>query len=183
MNTRKHLTVIAALLAFTWVGCKHEKPSVTFMPDMAFTPGIKAQAPGSMRPPVKGTVPREHQSYPYRDVLIAGKELSNPLRPTLTVLERGQKVYNTYCIVCHGQYGEGDGSVVPKYPRPPSLQSEKVRHYADGSIFHVITMGQNLMPSYASQISADDRWALIHYVRAIQKAKNPTAEDVKAAGQ
>ncbi len=183
MTASKHITFFAMVFALTFAGCKHNSPNVTFMPDMAYTPGIKAQAPGSMRMPVKGTVSREHQSYPYRDVLVAGRELKNPLASTAAILERGQKMYNTYCIVCHGAYGEGDGSVVPKYPRPPSLQSDKVRGYADGSIFHVVTMGQNLMPSYASQISADDRWATIHYVRALQRAKHPTAEDLKAAGQ
>ena len=77
----------------------------------------------------------------------------------------------------------GDGSIVPKFPRPPSLQSDKVRQWADGRIFHTITIGQNLMPSYATQISAGDRWAIIHYVRALQRAKHPTAEDLKVLNQ
>ena len=86
-------------------------------------------------------------------------------------------------MVCHGSEGLGDGSIVPKYPRPPSLQSEKILNYKDGQIFHVITVGQNLMPSYASQIDAVDRWAVINYVRVLQKAQNPTPQDVKAADE
>ena len=168
-------------LSFGLMGCKHEQPNVVYMPDMVYSPSLKAQELGSMRMPVQGTIPRDYVPYPYRDVETAGRELTNPLRPTTVVLKRGQTIYNTYCIVCHGPNGEGDGSVVPKYPRPPTLQSDKVRKYPDGSIYHVMTMGQNLMPSYASQIGSADRWAGIHYIRALQRAKHPSAEDLKAA--
>jgi len=106
--------------------------------------------------------------------------MKNPLPRTEEILLAGQKTYNIYCIVCHGPKGLGDGTVVPKFPKPPSLQSEKIRDWADGRIYHVITTGQNLMPSYASQIKPEQRWAAIHYIRALQKAQNPTPEDVEA---
>jgi mono/diheme cytochrome c family protein len=151
------------------------------MPDMVYSPALKAQKEGSMRMPVKGTIERNFEPYHYTDVTVAGRELKNPLQPTAQVLARGQSVFNTYCIVCHGPNGEGDGYIVPKFPRPPSLQSDKIRGYPDGSIYHVISMGQNLMPSYASQISPGDRWATIYYVRALQRSKHPSADDMKAA--
>ena len=184
MATRKQIISILALLgaAFTVTACKHDRPNLIIMPDMVYTPGIKAQTE-AVRMPVPGTVSREYQSYPYTDVLVAGRELSNPLRSTQAVLARGQVLFGTYCLVCHGPNGEGDGTVVPKFPRPPTLQSDKIRGYADGSIYHVISSGQNLMPSYASQVASADRWAIIHYVRALQRAKRPTAEDLKAAEQ
>ena len=69
----------------------------------------------------------------------AGKELNNPLARTKANLERGQKIFNTYCIVCHGPKGNGEGFIVPPYPRPPSLLSDKIRNYPDGSIFNIIT--------------------------------------------
>src|SRR5262249_25239859 len=135
-------------------------------------------------PPVPGTVPREFQPYAYRsDPEAAGRELRNPLKPTQRVLERGRAMFNTYCIVCHGPNGEGDGTVVPKFPRPPPPPSAKVRTWPDGRIFHVMTNGQNLMPSYASQVAPSDRWAIIHYIRALQRSKKPTAEDLKAAAK
>jgi hypothetical protein len=62
-----------------------------------------------------------------------------------------------------------------------ALQSDKVRNWPDGNIYHVITMGQNVMPSYASQITPGDRWAVIHYVRALQRSQHPSASDVKEA--
>jgi mono/diheme cytochrome c family protein len=173
------LLFIGALL-FVLMGCRHEKPNVIYMPDMVYSPAFKAQKPGSMMMPVPGTVERNFEPYPYpNDSEIAGKMLKNPLRPTVAVLNRGKHVFNIYCIVCHGPAGEGNGFIVPKYPRPPSLHSDKVKTWPDGNIYHVITLGQNLMPSYASQVSAGDRWAVIYYVRALQRAKNPTAEDVK----
>lgn len=158
-----------------------------YMPDMADQPSLKAQryAPDlphhrGMLEPVAGTIPRGYEPYPYKeDPEAAGKNLLNPLPRTQAVLEAGQKTFNTYCIVCHGTKGLGDGSVVPKFPKPPSLQSEKVRDWSDGRIYHVITMGQNLMPSYASQLTSQQRWAVIHYVRALQKAGNPKPEDVE----
>lgn len=165
-------------------GCRHEKPNVVYMPDMAYSPALKAQQPDSMRMPVKGTVSRDFEPYAYpTNPEAAGRDLKNPLRPTQATLIRGKAAYNTYCIVCHGAEGMGDGSIIPKFPRPPSLQSDKVRNWPDGRIFHTITMGQNLMPSYASQVSAGDRWAIIHYLRAMQRAKNPTSEDLKVLKQ
>lgn len=165
-------------------GCLHEEPNLIYMPDMVYSPAISAQQDGSMRMPVKGTVPRGFQPYPYvGQPDEAGKYLKNPLKATKEVLARGKHVFSTHCLVCHGPYGQGDGTIVPPFPRPLSLQSEKVRNYSDGRIFHVIQVGQNLMPSYASQILAGDRWAAIHYIRALQKAKNPTSEDLKVAEQ
>ncbi|HZE19942.1 MAG TPA: cytochrome c, partial [Candidatus Angelobacter sp.] len=69
-----------------------------------------------------------------------------------------------------------------KFPMPPSLLSEKVSGWPDGRIYHVITRGQNLMPSYSSQILPEDRWAVIHYVRALERAAHPLPQDLRAAG-
>lgn len=176
-----------ALALFTILGgleaCTHKEPNFIYMPDMVYSPAIKAQKEGSMLMPVKGTIPRDYSPYPYdkMDGETAGRELKNPLRPTVEVLHRGQALFNTYCIVCHGPNGEGDGLIVPKFPRPPSLQSDKVRGWPDGRIYHTVTLGQNLMPSYASQIAPGDRWAIINYVRVLQRAKHPTPEDLKEA--
>ncbi len=176
----KRILGVLSTLVLIGIGCRHEEPNVIYMPDMVYSPALKAQAEGSMKMPIQGTVPRNYEPYAYaQDPELAGKELKNPLRPTALVLARGKHIFNTYCIVCHGPSGEGDGSVVPKFPRPPSLQSDKVRKWPDGSIYHTVTMGQNLMPSYASQISPGDRWAAIHYVRVLQRSKHPTAEDLK----
>lgn len=163
-------------------------PERDFMPDMFDSIGFKAQredvnGPNGMsqRTPPEGTVPRNFKPYPYAQDqgAIAGKELRNPLAHTKANLERGQKMFNIYCIVCHGPKGHGDGLVVPPFPRPPDLTSEKIAGWGDGQIFHTITMGQNTMPSYATQIQAADRWAITLYVRALHRASNPSATDIQ----
>ena len=99
-------------------------------------------------------------------------------------MERGQKIFNTYCIVCHGPRGDGAGFVVPPFPRPPSLFSDKIVGLTDGRIFHVITKGQNnIMPSYASQIAPEDRWAVILIRSRPPTGRSvPTTEDMKEMG-
>ena len=190
---RRVLTLAALALPALLLGCSHRKgnTALEYMPNMAYGPSIKAQNEDPMRPgysamrlPVAGTVPRGFTPYRYalEDSLIAQRELVNPLPRTGDVLGRGQRVFMTYCVVCHGPKGDGQGYIVPKFPMPPSLLSPKVTGWADGRIFHVITRGQNLMPSYASQILPEDRWAVIHYVRALERAANPSAQDLRAAG-
>jgi len=181
---------VALVLA---AGCSHRKetPALEYMPNMAYSPAIKAQNedpmhPGmsAMRPPVPGTVPRGFTPYRYEsgDSLLAQRELTNPLPRTADVLGRGQRVFMTYCVVCHGPKGDGQGYIVPKFPMPPSLLSQKVSAWPDGRIYHIVTRGQNLMPNYASQILPEDRWAVIHYVRALERAAHPEAQDLRAAG-
>ncbi len=168
--------------------CDKTSPEMDFMPDMYESTSYKAQKEdanskdgAAARVPPEGTVPRGFQPYHYgvNETDRAGKELRNPLLSTHANMGRGQKIFNIYCIVCHGLKGTGEGFVVPPFPRPPSLLTEKIRNWPDGSIFHVITRGQNIMPSYAVQIQPDDRWAVILYVRALQRAGNATAEDMK----
>jgi mono/diheme cytochrome c family protein len=180
---RSNLILMTILLAAV-SGCERSQPRTIYMPDMVYSPAFKAQEEGAMHMPVPGTVSREFRKYEYAaDAEAAGRELKSPMQMTRANLKRGQIMYNTHCIVCHGAGGEGDGTIVPKFPRPPSLLSDKVRGWSDGRVYHVLTVGQNLMPSYAKQISQDDRWAIIHYLRALQRAKKPTPEDLKAFEQ
>jgi Cytochrome C oxidase, cbb3-type, subunit III len=173
-------TLLLSFLCLSLTSCKHEENNFIYMPDMVYSPAFKAQK-GQMRPPVPGTVDRDHEVYHYLSVEEAGKNLKNPLPRTMEVLKRGEFVFNTYCYECHGPAGEGNGPVTNGTPiKPPTLISDKIRDYPDGSIFHVMTRGQTIMPSYASQILVKDRWAVVHYVRALQRAKRPTAEDLKA---
>ena len=162
-----------------------------YMPDMAYGPRVAAQhedplRPGQSvhRPPVPGTVPRNYTPYRYAqaDSLQAQADLVNPLPRTAAVMARGQRVYGNTCIVCHGPEGDGQGSIVPLYPMPPTLHSAKVRGWPDARIFHVISRGQNLMPSYATQIVPEDRWAVVHFVRALQRSHQPLASDTTRAG-
>lgn len=182
----------AALIVgiFMVSGCgyvKHSEPYYTYAPDMHYSPGLKAQEEGAMRPPPAGAIPRGFRPYSISSMDQA-KGNANPLPKSRPALQKGRQLYDVYCIVCHGQYGEGDGLVAakpgwprPLFPRPPSLQSDKIRDFKDGQLFHIITMGQNLMPSYAEKLNEEERWSIVHYIRALYRAKHPTAEDMKQA--
>ncbi|HTY35912.1 MAG TPA: quinol:electron acceptor oxidoreductase subunit ActD [Bacteroidota bacterium] len=148
---------------------------------------LKAQKPSDlfkdgigMRPPVEGTVARGFLPYPFKGKPDeAGKYLVNPLLPTAGNLERGKTRFLTYCSPCHGNFGRGDSRLRGQFPNPPTLHSDKVRNWPDGNIYHVITEGQNVMPSYATQVARDDRWAIILYIRALQRAQHAKESDLK----
>lgn len=135
----------------------------------------------SMRKPVEGTVARGFIPYEFKgmpDSLII--PVANPLPVTKEILEKGKKRFDTYCSPCHGYYGKSDSRLRGLFPAPPSLHTEKVRNWKDANIYHVITNGQNVMPSYERQISRDDRWAIIHYIRVLQRSANAPDSDLEA---
>ncbi|GIL17825.1 MAG: cytochrome c [Oligoflexia bacterium] len=163
-------------------GCNMDKskPNIELIQGMMQQPAVMAQEyddffPGgqsSLVPP-EHTVPVGFQPYKYgADVNAAEKELKNPLAGQMTaeVLSVGQKYFETHCMVCHGQKGEGKGPVQAKYPFPiPPLLSDKVRTWPDGHIYHVITMGQGVMGPYASHVPQAYRWQVVNYIRYLQK--------------
>lgn len=178
--------VIATLVGFSGCSRQTEKTVWQYMPHMSNTPILKAMRGydgfgngSSMLVPPEHTVPMGQRPYHIQTVEEAALKLTNPMPRTRANIERGQKIFNTFCITCHGERGLGDGPIVNPYPIPKSLQSEQMLAWKDGHLFHVITKGQGVMPSYAQQIQPMDRWAVIHYVRALQRAEHPTDEDVR----
>jgi mono/diheme cytochrome c family protein len=131
-----------------------------------------------MRPAVEGTVARGFMPYPYHgNPTAAGKNLVNPLPASKEVIELGRKKFLIYCSPCHGNFAKGDSRLRGQFPSPPTLHSDKVRNWPDGNIYHVITEGQNIMPSYAAQVSREERWAIVHYIRTLQRAFNAKESD------
>ena len=115
-----------------------------------------------------------------------------PFPVTHPVLDRGQDRYNVFCTPCHDRVGTGQGMVVRRgYRRPPSFHIDRLRQAPIGYFFDVITNGFGAMPDYAAQIPAQDRWAIIAYLRALQLSQQaplavvPEAERQKmnAGGQ
>lgn len=146
---------------------------------MQYSPAYRSQTsnpvlPNGMtaQPAVAGTAPRGFQPFHYgpeaAEAERAGRELKNPFSPTPENLARGQYIFSNYCVACHGAAGGGDGPLIPKYPNPPSFQTETSRNLPDGNLFHVITMGRNNMPSHAAQVAHDDRWKVILHIRKLQ---------------
>jgi mono/diheme cytochrome c family protein len=172
--------LLALVLVASWAG-RHDPRSSgrELLPDMARSVPYDAFAPNpvtrdhkTLQPPVPGTIPRGFQPFHYaatpEDAERAGRELRNPFAATPAALARGHAVYRTFCEVCHGLRGAGDGPLIPRFPNPPSYASARLLAMPDGRIFHVITRGSGMMPAYAGQISADDRWKVVLYVRALQ---------------
>ena len=95
------------------------------------------------------------------------------------LLERGQDRFTIYCAPCHGALGDGNG-ITKQYGMgaTPSYHDDRLRNIANGEIFNVITHGKGNMLSYADKLVAEDRWAVIAYVRALQRAAHATVADV-----
>ena len=130
-----------------------------------------------MRTPVEGTVARGYIPYAFKGQADPKEFLSNPLLPTMKNLQLGQKKFLTYCSPCHGYYGDGDSRLRGQFPAGPTLHSARVIGFSDGKIYNIITNGQNVMPSYAYQITRNERWAIINYIRVLQRAQNPEPSD------
>src|SRR5205814_4417591 len=100
-----------------------------------------------------------------------------PVTPQL--LRRGQQRYTIYCVPCHSALGDGDGPVVRRgFPRPPSYHEPQLREAPDRRLFDVITEGYGIMASYADRVPADDRWAIVAYIRALQLSQHARLEEL-----
>jgi mono/diheme cytochrome c family protein len=128
------------------------------------------------RPPVPGTVARDEGDLesPVQTGRTGATFLPRgPLPLDAALLARGRERYDVFCAPCHDRVGNGDGMIVQRgYRRPPSLHETRLRDAADGYLFDVVTHGFGVMPRYASQVPATDRWAIVAYVRALQLAQN-----------
>ena len=189
------LGFLAALLAVgALIGCERglpsRKPPIHLNPDMDHQPKFLPQSENdffaddaAMRVPVPGTVERDflHEDVRY----YSGKDErgryieENPAKIDMQLLDRGQERFNIYCSPCHSRAGDGRGIMVNRgYVPPPSFHQDFLRDTADGFLFDVITNGVRNMPSYSHQVPVDDRWAIIAYIRALQRSRNAAIEDV-----
>ncbi|HEV3139107.1 MAG TPA: cytochrome c [Vicinamibacterales bacterium] len=158
----------------------HDQPKYVPLRESAFFGDAR-----SARPLVPGTVARGRLN---DDTLLYTGKVNGadtevfPFPITDATLARGQERFNIYCSPCHGRTGQGDGMVVRRgYRRPPTFHQDRLRTAAVGHFFDVITNGFGAMPDYAAQIPADDRWAIVAYVRALQLSEHATLADVPAA--
>lgn len=184
------LVLLVALVSGCVRGRPKEKPPIHIVPDMDSQKKYKAQSESryfedglAMRQPVPGTVARGHLD---EDVAyFHGKDddgefvTKAPVSITLLNLQRGRERYDIYCAPCHGRTGDGAGIVVKKgFLPPPNIHDQRVRDFTDGYMFDVITNGVRNMPSYKHQINVADRWAIVNYVRALQRSQNATINDI-----
>lgn len=179
---RGTLTAAVLGLALMTGGCTAVEDAMAAVPFLNFMREAPSFDPyEAPRPAPPNTVPLSSPAGDWEPVLERpvteaaltefGDTLTNPLSDNETVLARGQEVYLTYCSVCHGSQGEGNGPVVDpaagKFPMGPDLRIAGTVNRSDGYIYAVIKGGRGLMPAY-QRIPPQDRWAVVSYVRQLQ---------------
>ncbi|MBF0431081.1 MAG: cytochrome c [Fibrobacteria bacterium] len=135
----------------------------------------------AMRPLIPGTVPRGHLNLneAYYNGIIDSVFVNNPVKITPAIMTHGQDRFAIYCTVCHGALGDGNSIMKQKGFTPsPSYTDPRILGMKDGQIFDVITRGVRTMPAMSSQVPVADRWAIVAYVRALQKSGNASLQDV-----
>jgi mono/diheme cytochrome c family protein len=138
---------------------------------------VAYEAQSMPRLPAEGTIPVMSPAgdvpgaFTQAQLDSAGNTLTNPLPATPEVLARGATVYANQCFVCHGAQGAGNGPVVGvgRFPMGPALNAAATAARSDGYLYGVIRVGRGLMPSYGDRVGHNDRWAVVHYLRDLQR--------------
>ena len=189
----------------------HINPNMDDQPRFKAQAGNTFFADGSnLRPPVSGTVPRGglaelqdrvtvepygitlegSQVYAYYTGLqppTGGEPVTvqhSPLPFSKELLRRGQDRFNIYCSICHDATGSGQGLIIRRnmgMVPPPSYHADTILAKTDGDLFNVITNGIRTMPTYRQQVPVADRWAIVAYIRALQRSQHATLDDVPVA--
>lgn len=140
-------------------------PYDTYTENPYFTNGLSAQLP------VEGTVARGVYVYEFPNTEAgyqsAKDSLKSPIEANEKNMAKGKQNYIIYCAVCHGDKGEGDGILV-KNEKFLGVPNYKDRDINEGSIYHVIMYGRNMMGSHASQLNDNERWQVVQYVDALR---------------
>ncbi|MBV8836893.1 MAG: cytochrome c [Alphaproteobacteria bacterium] len=161
----------ALLLCALAAGCTRsnmdDQPKYNeYKPALLFPDGRALQAP------VPGTVAR--------DDLARAAQAQKPAL-TAALIARGHAQYDVFCSPCHDRVGSGDGIVVQRgFPRPPSLQADRLRQADDQHLVDAITKGYGTMYAFADRVAPPDRWAIVAYIRALQLSQHAAPDDVPA---
>jgi mono/diheme cytochrome c family protein len=190
------LVIVAmAAAAFTIVGIPghlSRKPPLEVFPDMDRQAKLRPEKPfdfftnglSSQLPPA-GTIARSAPIqtangavYSFEDSPVNTGKISgttnfveiNPLVVNAALLARGREQFNIYCTPCHGALGDGNGITkkIGVMPAVANLHDKRIIEMTDGEIFNTITHGKGLMGAYGPVVTAQDRWAIIAYTRALQ---------------
>lgn len=197
LMTTKNIFKIACLsgAALVFASCRgqiSEKPPVH--PNMNMDQQLRKEAQEenaffadkrSMRQPVEGTIARgllKTDAAYYEGVDENGEWIEKiPVKVTKELLYRGQDRYDIYCSVCHGETGAGDGIIMTGnygFVPAPTYHQDRLREVPDGEIYSAIYNGVRTMPSYATQIKVEDRWAIVSYLRALQASQNVNEDQI-----
>jgi mono/diheme cytochrome c family protein len=182
LRWRPFAAAVVVLLAAGVSACRqdmHDAPRYDPLEaSVVFPKGSSAQ------PLIAGTVPRGFLNED--EALYTGKANGQdvdtfPFPIDAAALDRGQERFNIYCSPCHGRTGEGNGIVVQRgFRQPPSYHIDRLRNAPVGHFFDVMTNGFGAMQDYRAQVTFDDRWRIVAYIRALQLSQSVTPADVPA---
>jgi mono/diheme cytochrome c family protein len=173
------ITAIVAIVFLTSCSRDRSKPNIQYMPDMyetiPYEPyGINESMQDGMaaQTPPDGAIARGKIPFEYAEGLegydLAKVSLHSPLAKSSTNVANGKKLFNIYCAICHGEKGDGQGNLV-KRQKFFGVPHFKDRDINEGSIYHVIYYGRNMMGSHASQMSEKERWQVVQYVQKLKR--------------
>jgi mono/diheme cytochrome c family protein len=194
--------VLATVGILGFRGTHFRKTPLYIFPDMEFQLKLRPQHEDaflknglSSQPHVPGTVARGNPLktvngavYPFEDSPVNTGHIAgttnfvetNPMPITAQLLARGQQRFTINCSPCHGQTAEGNGITkkIGAMAVVANLHDKRIVEMADGEIFYVISNGRNLMGSYGANVTVQDRWAIVAYLRALQLSHLGSVDDV-----
>jgi mono/diheme cytochrome c family protein len=187
-----------SIMVLGLVACSKDpnSPGYEYMPDMYRSPSVEAYVDyshpdvQSARVPAKGTIPYSDDAskaalnfpYPFQpmsadqeaDMYEKSAVIVNPIKLNSgnreDILKRGERIYSHFCTHCHGEKGDGKGSIVEngKISGVPDYKSANITALPDGKMFHSISYGKGIMGSHAGQVNKEERWILVHYIHSLQ---------------
>src|SRR5699024_10140212 len=196
MKVSKYLFFAALTMPLVLASCRgqiSEKPPIHIQSNMTDQKKFDPQEDNaffedkrSQRLPVNGTIARGHLKLDkaYYEGLNEDSTMVTeiPVDLTKSFINRGQDRYDIFCSVCHGIAGDGQGIIMTggySYTPAPDFHTDRLRDMKAGHIYSVISNGIRTMPSYAHQIPVKDRWAIVAYVKALQKSTDVSEEEIK----
>lgn len=185
------LIIVAVVSIAGFRGAKSAKPPREVFPDMDRQIKLRPQSGNeffenrrSSQLYVEGTVARgdAYQDWPVNTGRVSGSTNfvdTIPLPVEETLLNRGRQRYTIHCAPCHGAAGDGKG-IITKYGMVAvaNFHDPRLVKMSAGEIFHTITHGKNLMGAYGAAIDVADRWAIVAYMRALQRSRLAIAEEL-----
>lgn len=202
-----YVFIIAAVVSiFGFRGSLSKKPPIEVFPDMDRQARYKPQAENNFfadrrndRPIPVNTVARGNflnyqqvfsedfnDTHLGRTDFMLGKNSDGswvkqiPVAVDYSLMEKGRAKYEIFCMACHGAAGDGNGVTKPYGVLAANYHVDRLRNEADGYIYNVITNGLGLMYGLKDRLTPEERWAVVLYVRALQRSQNASAEDVPA---
>lgn len=198
MAIKKVLTIGLPVIVLGLSSCTKDpnSPGYEYMPDMYRSPSVDAYLDynhpdqQSAKVPAAGTVPFSADenkavfNFPYpfapknaaeeADMYEKSAMVKNPIVVTSAnldeVMAKGEHLYLQFCTHCHGDAGDGQGSIVKngKFNGVPNYQTANIQALPDGKMFHSISYGKGVMGAHAGQLNKEERWVLVHYVKKLR---------------